>query len=64
MPQERDAAARAVKPERGVKREHKRERSGTIADDDDEISVVSTKRRREQYRTNVNEDGVDSIDLT
>jgi hypothetical protein len=62
--QERDAAARAVKPECGIKREHERERSGTIAEDDDEISVIFTKRRREQYRTTVNKNGVELIDLT
>ncbi|KAF3035384.1 hypothetical protein E8E11_003543 [Didymella keratinophila] len=61
---ERDAAARAIKPERGIKREHERERSGTLAADDDEISVISTKWRREQYRTTVDENGIEAIDLT
>lgn len=63
--QERETATRNVKQERGIKREHDRERSGTIADDSgDEISVVSMKRRREQYRTTVDENGVEAIDLT
>ena len=64
--QERDAAARAVKQERGIKRERTQERSSTCTGDadDDEVSIVSTKRRREQYKTTVNEDGVKEIDLT
>ena len=64
--QERDTAARAVKQERGIKRERTRERSSTCTGDadDDELSIVSTKRRREQYKTTVNEDGVEEIDLT
>lgn len=60
-----ETAARNVKQERGIKREHDRERSGTIADDgDDKISVVFMKRRREQYQTTVDENGVEAIDLT
>jgi hypothetical protein len=64
--QGRDAAARAVKQEHGIKRERTRERSSTYTDDadDDDMSVVLTKRRRENYRTTVNEDGVEEIDLT
>ena len=64
--QERDAAGRAIKQERGIKRERTRERSSTYTDnaEDDELSIVLTKRRRENYRTTVNENGVEEIDLT
>ncbi|KAF3036906.1 hypothetical protein E8E12_003340 [Didymella heteroderae] len=61
---EQDAATRLVKPERGIKREYERERSRAIADDENDISVVSTKRRREQYWTIVDDNGVEAIDLT
>lgn len=64
--QERDAAAHAVKRERSIKRERTRERSSTYTDDSDgdEFSIVSTKKRREDYRTTVDENGVEAIDLT
>lgn len=61
--QERDAAARAVKQKRGIKREYARERSSTFTEDDD-VSVVSSKKRCEHYRTTVDENGVEAIDLT
>ncbi|KAF2127324.1 hypothetical protein P153DRAFT_433116 [Dothidotthia symphoricarpi CBS 119687] len=59
---ERDEAARAVKRE-GVKRE----RSDTATDtdphvDDDELSFISAKRRR--FPVTLNEDGMETIDLT
>ncbi|KAF2622226.1 hypothetical protein BU25DRAFT_415384 [Macroventuria anomochaeta] len=63
---EREADARAIKQERGIKRELNCEQSSTYTDDtdDDEISIVSTKRRRENYLITVNENGVEEIDLT
>jgi hypothetical protein len=66
MQQGRDAAVRTVKQERGIKREHSRERSRTYTDDTDgdDISFVSVKRRRETYPTVVNENGVEEVDLT
>ncbi|KZM22349.1 hypothetical protein ST47_g6512 [Ascochyta rabiei] len=62
----RDAASRTVKQEAGVKRERPNERSSALPDntDDDELLVVSTKRRRETYPTNTNKDGMEEIDLT
>jgi hypothetical protein len=33
-------------------------------DADDEISIVSSKRRRENYRAIVDENGIEAIDLT
>jgi hypothetical protein len=65
-PQERDAAAQAVKQEHGIKRERSRERSSTNANDndDDEITVVSAKKRRTSYKTALNENGAEEIDLT
>lgn len=32
--------------------------------DEDDMPIVLTKRRRENYRTTVNENGVEEIDLT
>ncbi|KAJ8111165.1 hypothetical protein OPT61_g6169 [Boeremia exigua] len=63
---ERDAAAQTVKQERGIKRELPREWSNTFADDIDgeEPSVVSARKRQATYRTTVNEDGHEQIDLT
>jgi hypothetical protein len=59
---ERGEVARPVKREKGVKRE----RSATIGQmqggDDDEVSFVSEKRRR--LPVTINEDGVETIDLT
>jgi hypothetical protein len=65
-PQERDAAARAVKQEQGIKRERSIERSSTNANDNeaDEVTVVSAKKRRTSYKTALNENGVEEIDLT
>ncbi|KAF1928526.1 uncharacterized protein M421DRAFT_4995 [Didymella exigua CBS 183.55] len=62
----RDEASQPVKQERGVKREHARARSSTYTDDSsDEVSFVSaSKRHREHYRTTVDEDGTEAIDLT
>ena len=64
--QERDVAARTVKQEHGIKRERSRERSSTYANDsnDDEVTVVSAKKRRTSYKTALNENGVEEIDLT
>lgn len=64
--QERDAAAQAVKPEHGIKRERSRERSSTYANDsnDDEVTVVSAKKRRTSYKTALAENGAEEIDLT
>lgn len=61
---ERDAASQNVKRERGVKRERTRERSSTAGEvvDDDELSFVSAKRRR--HPVTLDEDGVETIDLT
>jgi hypothetical protein len=64
---EREAAARIVKSERGVKRERGRDRSSTVGgaeddDDDGEVSFVSAKRRR--LPVTLNEDGVETVDLT
>lgn len=62
---EREAAARVVKQERGVKRERSRERSSTFGapdDDSSDIAVISTKRTRLQVT--LNEDGDETIDLT
>lgn len=67
---ERDQAARAVKREHGVKRERERNRersrtavSGGEWDDyDDDVSFVSTKRKR--LPVTLNEDGIETIDLT
>lgn len=60
---ERDAATRNVKREHGVKRERTRERSSTANEvDDDELSFVSAKRRR--HPVTLNEDGVETVDLT
>jgi hypothetical protein len=62
---DRDGAARAVKREGGIKRERTRERSITldgVQGDDDELSFVSAKRRR--LPVTVNEDGIETIDLT
>ena len=60
---ERNEAATALNREGGVKRE--RERSTTVDDaihDDDELSFVSAKRRR--LPVTIDEDGVETIDLT
>jgi hypothetical protein len=62
---QRDELLRIIKRERGVKCEHSRERSRTANStetDDDEISFVSAKRRR--LPVTVNEDGVETINLT
>jgi len=62
---QRGEAARIVKHEGGVKRERSRERSGTANNaeiDDDDVSFVSAKRRR--LPVTLNEDGVETIDLT
>jgi len=61
---ERAEAAQAVKREGGMKRERSRERSSPANEivDDDEISFVSAKRRR--LPVTLNEDGVETIDLT
>jgi transcription antitermination factor NusG len=62
---ERDAAARVVKREHGIKREHSRERSGTSGTFDvneGNVSVVSAKRRR--LPVTIDEDGTETIDLT
>lgn len=63
---EREAAAKAVKQERGIKRERRDDRSNTLAADadDDELSFVSAKKRRVDYRTTFNEDGAEVFDLT
>ncbi|KAF3007689.1 hypothetical protein E8E13_009336 [Curvularia kusanoi] len=63
---ERDAAAQAVKQERGVKRERMRERSSTVANESNEAdpSVIASKKKRRGYRNSVNEDGIEQIDLT
>lgn len=58
---ERDAASQNMKQEREVKRERTRERSST-ANDDDEVSFVSAKRRR--LPVFLNEDGAETVDLT
>ena len=55
-----------MKQEHGIKRERSRERSSTYANDsnDDEVTVVSAKKRRTSYKTALNENGVEEIDLT
>lgn len=62
---ERNEAARPIKTEI-LKRERDRERSATAnekeADIDEEVSFVSSKRRR--LPVTINEDGVETIDLT
>jgi hypothetical protein len=60
----RNAASQNVKREHGVKRERTRERSSTADElvDDDELSFVSAKRRR--HPVILNEDGVETVDLT
>jgi hypothetical protein len=62
---ERQATARPVKHEHGVKRERTRERSSTwdgAEMHDDDLSFVSAKRRR--LPVTIDEDGVETIDLT
>lgn len=45
-----------------MKRERSRELTVGAVDDDDEISIVSVKRRR--LPPTLNEDGVEMVDLT
>jgi hypothetical protein len=62
---EREAATRTVKQERGIKRERSRERSetlGTPGADTDDVAFLSAKRTR--LPVTLNEDGVETIDLT
>ena len=59
---ERDEAARRVKREEGVKRERSATVSQVGGDDDGEVSFVSEKRRR--LAVTIDEDGVETIDLT
>ncbi|KAF2025121.1 hypothetical protein EK21DRAFT_77178 [Setomelanomma holmii] len=61
---EREEAARATKCEGALKRERSRERSRTVNNlvDDDELSFISAKRRK--LPVTLNEDGVETIDLT
>lgn len=62
---EREDATNVVKRE-GVKRERSRERSSTVyyidGGSDEDISFVSAKRRR--LPVSIDEDGVETIDLT
>ncbi|KAH7389623.1 hypothetical protein DE146DRAFT_791630 [Phaeosphaeria sp. MPI-PUGE-AT-0046c] len=61
----REAAAPVVKQERGIKRESNRDRDSTMEalnEDDDDVTFVSTKRSR--LLVTLNEDGVETIDLT
>jgi hypothetical protein len=62
---EHGQATRVVKRERGIKRERSREKSSTVNEadiDDDEISFISAKRRRPPIT--LNEDGIETVDLT
>jgi hypothetical protein len=65
-PQERDAAARAVKQEHGIKRERTEERNATHPNDsnDDGTNVTAAKKQRKSYKTTLNENGAEEIDLT
>ena len=58
---ERDAAAQTMKRE-GVKRDRSSEPSNNQAEDGDEVSFVSAKRR--QLPITIDEDSVETIDLT
>ncbi|KAF1921825.1 hypothetical protein BDU57DRAFT_545226 [Ampelomyces quisqualis] len=61
---EREAAALAVKRERGIKRGRSRERSRTVSDFDggNDVSFISAKRLK--LPVTLNEDGAEMIDLT
>lgn len=65
LQRQREAAAQTVKQERGIKRERSRERSSTVgalSGDADDVAYVSTKRTR--LPVMLNEDGIETIDLT
>jgi hypothetical protein len=52
-----------VKTEPKIKQERERDYSATISGDDDEIHFVSSKRRKLPSPT-INEDGIETFDLT
>jgi hypothetical protein len=61
--QREDAAAFPVKKEPKIKQEREPEHRATTSGEDDEICFVSSKRRKLPSST-INEDGIETFDLT
>ncbi|KAF2013667.1 hypothetical protein BU24DRAFT_452510 [Aaosphaeria arxii CBS 175.79] len=58
---ERDEAAKAIKQERGIKRERVESEGQS---DDEDVHLISSKKAKAEHRSTVNERGQETIDLT